>query len=155
MTVGQRVKEERERLQMTQTQFGELCGVKKLAQIRFEKDVHIPGGSYLIEAARLGCDVQYLLTGLRSPNFTQAEKVLVEKYRTLSEEDQREAQTMAAKKNAAANTYDKREQVKRNAEVVSLAKAGRKKSEIASEVNLSRERVRQIIAKDLRKKREA
>ena len=102
MTVGQRVKEERERLQMTQVAFAEACGAKKRQQIYFEQDVNVPGGSYLIRAASLGCDVQYLLTGVRSPNFTQAEKVLVEKYRALSADEQKQAQTMVAQDHAKA-----------------------------------------------------
>lgn len=104
MTLGQRVKEERERLRMTQVAFAEACGVKKRQQIYFEQDQNVPGGSYLIEAARLGCDVQYVLTGVRSANFSQAEKVLVEKYRALSADEQREAQTVVAQEHAKAPT---------------------------------------------------
>ena len=40
-TIGQRLKEERERLGLNQTDFGLIGGVKKLAQLNYEKDERV------------------------------------------------------------------------------------------------------------------
>lgn len=65
VSVGQRLKEEREVKGLSQTQFAEACGATKRMQIYFEADNNMPGGSYLVAAADLGVDVQYVLTGRR------------------------------------------------------------------------------------------
>lgn len=65
MTVGIRLKEERKRLGMSQTALALALGCTKRTQILFEQDVHLPGGSYLVEADRIGVDVMFVLTGRR------------------------------------------------------------------------------------------
>lgn len=63
MTLGDRLKEEREKLGMSQSTFGELAGVTKASQINYEKGVRHPDTSYLLALAKSGVDVCYLLTG--------------------------------------------------------------------------------------------
>ena len=63
--VGERLVEERKRLAKTVAGMAEECAVSKQAQINFEKGRQLPGGAYLIAAARLGVDVSYVLTGQR------------------------------------------------------------------------------------------
>ncbi|MBW7656235.1 helix-turn-helix domain-containing protein [Hydrogenophilus thermoluteolus] len=63
--IGARLKEERERLGLSQTAFAESCGLKKLAQINYEKGERMPDAEYLARASRLGADVLYILTGRR------------------------------------------------------------------------------------------
>lgn len=65
MTVAQRLREEREKLALTQEQFGSIGGVKKLAQIHYEKGDRSPDAVYLAAVAQAGADVRYILTGLR------------------------------------------------------------------------------------------
>jgi len=65
MTLGARLKEERQRLQLTQVVFADQGGVGRTAQKYFERDVQKPGSAYLEKLARLGVDVQYVLTGVR------------------------------------------------------------------------------------------
>lgn len=62
-SIGSRLKEERERLGLTQVEFREACGASKTAQFYFENDKQVPGGTYLIAADNLGVDVLYVLTG--------------------------------------------------------------------------------------------
>lgn len=65
LSFGDRLKSERERLGLSQTAFGEACGVKKLAQLHYEKGDRNPDIVYLEKASGLGVDLYYLLTGFR------------------------------------------------------------------------------------------
>jgi len=65
--VGERLMEERKRLEKTVAGMAEECRVSKQAQINFEKGRQLPGGAYLIAVAALGGDVSYILTGQRNP----------------------------------------------------------------------------------------
>lgn len=63
---GQRLREQRERLGLSQSEFAARGGVKKLAQIRYEKGERRPSASYLLGIARAGADVAYIVTGQRA-----------------------------------------------------------------------------------------
>lgn len=65
MSVGARLKEERERLGMSQTSFGRAGGVTKQAQINYELNRRAPDTNYLVAIATLGADIQYIVTGIR------------------------------------------------------------------------------------------
>jgi len=67
-TIGNRLKEERERMRLNQTSFGDLGGVKKQAQLKYEKDDRAPDAKYLADIAAGGADVLYILTGERTEN---------------------------------------------------------------------------------------
>lgn len=67
MTIGQRLREERVRLKLTQPQFAALGGVEKGAQIRYESGKGSPSASHLAAAAERGLDVLYVITGRREP----------------------------------------------------------------------------------------
>jgi transcriptional regulator with XRE-family HTH domain len=64
-TFGQRLREERERLQMTQQQFAELGGVKRVTQHLYEMSERHPDVRYLEALALHGVDVHYLVLGRR------------------------------------------------------------------------------------------
>lgn len=84
---SERLKAERERLGLSQTAFGELCGVRKQAQINYEKGERSPDTDYLQKAQSAGVDASYLLTGMRSTlTLSSEEQVLVDKYRLASPE---------------------------------------------------------------------
>ncbi len=72
-----RLKEERVRLDLNQSEFGELCGVKKLAQFHYEKGDRFPDVGYLMQALRIGVDVNYLLTGQRTITTLSNEEVQI------------------------------------------------------------------------------
>jgi len=64
--IGARIREERLKLKLNQTEFAEAAGVKKNAQSNYEKDLRVPDANYLEAALRMGCDVVYVLTGRRA-----------------------------------------------------------------------------------------
>jgi len=65
-TFGDRLRLERERLGLSQEALGEIGGVKKLAQINYEKGKRHPDAEYLAAIAAAGVDVLYVLTGQNS-----------------------------------------------------------------------------------------
>ena len=67
MDIGARLREERERLEMTQEAFGRIGGVLKRALIRYEKNERMPDAAFLAAIAAAGADVLYILTGQRNP----------------------------------------------------------------------------------------
>lgn len=68
-TLGERLREERERLGFSQTAFGEIGGVKKLAQLNYEKNERLPSVTYLDNLRKNTLiDVGYILGGLRDNN---------------------------------------------------------------------------------------
>lgn len=84
MTIGARLKEERERLGFTQPAFAGLSETTKKSQIDYEKDLTQPKAGYLAVIAKVGADVQYIVTGVRSNSALAAdEQMLVDGYRAL------------------------------------------------------------------------
>jgi len=82
-----RLKEERIKLNLSQAELGELCGVKKLAQFNYEKGERFPDAAYLMQATKVGIDVNYLLTGNRSTGALSSDEVfMLEKIRQTSPE---------------------------------------------------------------------
>lgn len=65
MTIGKRLREERERLGFSQQDFAALGGKTKKTQIEWEADKATPNGAFLAEVERVGVDVLYVLTGRR------------------------------------------------------------------------------------------
>lgn len=63
---GNRLKEERERLGLSQAKFALMCNIGKTAQFNYESNARIPDGTYLSNALELGVDVGYLLSGERT-----------------------------------------------------------------------------------------
>ena len=72
-TLGERLREERLRIGLTQTVLAEACGVQKGAQIKYEKGERTPGTDYLVAFGAFGGDVVYVLTGERVGELVQAE----------------------------------------------------------------------------------
>jgi len=66
INIGTRLREERERLGLSQPAMGEIGGVKKLAQLKYEQNESSPSGTYFAAIAKMGADVQYIITGVRS-----------------------------------------------------------------------------------------
>ncbi len=70
-SIGERLREERLRLGLNQTDFAQHGGVTKVSQINYEKNERSPDAKYWEAIAKLGADVQYVLTGVRSINLNQ------------------------------------------------------------------------------------
>lgn len=65
--IGSRLREERERLKLTQRAFGDIGGVEPNAQGKYESGERAPKADYLAAVAAQGVDVLYVLTGRREP----------------------------------------------------------------------------------------
>lgn len=68
MTIGKRLKEERERLHLTQTSLGDIGGMGKTTVIAWERGTAFPNAEFLSAAASFGMDVYYVITGERLDN---------------------------------------------------------------------------------------
>lgn len=64
--IGMRLREERERLGLSQPAMGEIGGVKKLTQLNYEKGERSPDATYLSAISKFGADIQFIVTGIRS-----------------------------------------------------------------------------------------
>ena len=87
MGIGARLREERERLGLNQEGFGQLGGVRKQAQLLYEKDERKPDSDYLVAVAAAGVDVLFVLTGRRQsdlPAGDASEQRLLENFRRCS-----------------------------------------------------------------------
>ena len=80
--LGERLKNEREKLGLSQEQLGAIGGVKKLAQFRYESGETFPNAQYLTEVSKVGIDVNYVLFGTRANNaLTDEEQQLLAAFR--------------------------------------------------------------------------
>lgn len=83
--IGIRIKEERERLGVTQPVFAEAAGAKKRTLIDWEKGVSSPTAVQLSALSEIGVDVMYILTGQRAtqqqPSLSPRETALLDNYR--------------------------------------------------------------------------
>ena len=89
---GPRLREERERLGMTQRVFGDIGGVEPNAQGKYESGERTPRADYLAALAAQGVDALYVLSGVRTPapleNLTRDEAELLGAFRQLPVADQ-------------------------------------------------------------------
>ena len=89
--IGERLKEERERLGLNQTDFAALAGASKNTQYNYEKGERSPDANYMAAAAMQGVDVLYVITGTRTPQpsacFSDEETEFVEILRAMDDAD--------------------------------------------------------------------
>jgi transcriptional regulator with XRE-family HTH domain len=77
-----RLKEERERLKLTQADMAGKCGVSREIWGKYERGLAVPGGEVLFALAQVGADVQYIITGKRSGDaLLNREASLLDNYR--------------------------------------------------------------------------
>lgn len=109
MTIGERLKEERSRLKLSQTDLGAIGGVGKTTQINYEKDAGSPDGRYLAAVAAVGVDVLYVVTGERKPqaadSVTAEEADLLDRFRQLPPEDRAGLDKIVTAMSAMAGNY--------------------------------------------------
>lgn len=87
MDIGSRLKEERDRLGMNQTDFAALAGADRKTQFNYETGKHPPHAAYLAAVAAAGVDVLYVITGQRGgPMLRPDEAALLDNYRNSPEE---------------------------------------------------------------------
>ena len=101
-TVGERLREERVRLDLTQPAFGLIADASKRTVIDWEKGVSAPTATQLARLAGASADVLYIVTGQRSqalpPDATlpQDERALLDAYRACTPEARRNLIATAA-----------------------------------------------------------
>lgn len=84
MAIGERLREERKRLHLTQVEFAEAGSIGVSTLKLYENGERDPGAAFLAELAENGVDVQYVITGIHSNTAMAAdEQVLLDGYRTL------------------------------------------------------------------------
>ncbi|RZG77761.1 helix-turn-helix domain-containing protein [Acinetobacter sp. WCHAc060025] len=80
--IGIRLKEERQRLGLTQPDFAKVADASKRTLIDWEKGVSAPNGFQLSALALIGADIQYIVTGQRSSAVLPSEEAfMLEKIR--------------------------------------------------------------------------
>ncbi|WP_368762665.1 helix-turn-helix domain-containing protein [Klebsiella michiganensis] len=72
-TLSERLKEERNRIGMSQTEFGALAGVGKTTQINYENGSRSPSADYLAALFDNNVDIQYVVTGIRGRKVHERE----------------------------------------------------------------------------------
>ncbi len=72
--IGSRLREERERLGLTQTEFAQMGEASKRSQTDWEQGKLVPNGEFLANIAEHGADIGYILTGERNGNKLSAER---------------------------------------------------------------------------------
>lgn len=89
-SIGDRLREERERLDLNQTQFAERAGTTRKTQFNYESNARRPDADYLAALAAAGVDVLYVLTGQRvhapPPALSREETALLDNYRHADDE---------------------------------------------------------------------
>lgn len=64
--IGKRLREERERLQLSQEQLAAIAGTNRITPSRYEGGTHLPTIGFLAAVAEAGVDVEYVLGGKRN-----------------------------------------------------------------------------------------
>ncbi|WP_296181797.1 helix-turn-helix domain-containing protein [Pseudomonas sp. UBA1879] len=63
--IGQRLRQERNRLKLSQSALGAIGGVETNAQGNYESGARSPKADYLLRITQAGVDIYYVLTGVR------------------------------------------------------------------------------------------
>lgn len=92
MATGERLREERKRLKMTQADFAKVGGIGVSSLKLYEGNEGDPGAQFLAAIGGAGADVQYIVVGARSNTALAAdEQILLESYRSLDSLNKRQA----------------------------------------------------------------
>ncbi|MBT0351738.1 helix-turn-helix transcriptional regulator [Morganella morganii subsp. morganii] len=86
MQIGVRLREEREKLRLTQTEMAKICGVAFRTYCDYEASKTEPKASLLMNLNKIDVDVMYILTGCRilQKNISVDETSLLDNYRSMS-----------------------------------------------------------------------
>lgn len=86
--LGRRLRQERVRLGLDQTDFGAMVAISKNSQSAYEGGKTSPTAEYLLKLAVHGVDIGYVLTGLRSDGSVgMIEKQILEMFGQLDESE--------------------------------------------------------------------
>ncbi len=65
--IGHRLRQERNRLKLSQSALGTIGGVETNAQGNYESGARFPKADYLMRITQAGVDINYVVTGVRLP----------------------------------------------------------------------------------------
>jgi transcriptional regulator with XRE-family HTH domain len=65
MSVGKRLREEREKLEMSQEAMAKMAGISRVSQSNYERDERSPDNEYWQTLYKIGVDILYVITGKR------------------------------------------------------------------------------------------
>jgi transcriptional regulator with XRE-family HTH domain len=90
MSLGDRLREVRKEMGLSQTELAEIGGVMRNSQGFYERGTRPPDAGYLEKIAGAGADVVYILTGIRAPGLALSpdEAALLDNFRACEEVDQ-------------------------------------------------------------------
>ncbi len=93
VSVGERLKAERERLGYNQSDFSQFGHKTKLTQSKYENNETSPTADYLIKIQVVGADMMFILTGQRSNPMTLPadEAALLDNYRLIDSQEDKKA----------------------------------------------------------------
>lgn len=84
--IGDRLREERKKLALSQREFSRLVGVTTQAQFKYEHNKILPRANYFININSIGVDVNYVLFGIRGELVrNEEERDLLNLFRTSKE----------------------------------------------------------------------
>jgi transcriptional regulator with XRE-family HTH domain len=110
MTIGLRLRDERARLRMSQTELATAVGISKNTQLGYEKGERNPDAGYLIAVAALGIDVNFVLFGKAMPtpadSLSEFEAELLRYIRSMSDYNKESVRRMAFAMAAADGALD-------------------------------------------------
>jgi len=90
---GNRLREERTRLDLKQEDLALFGGVNRNTQGSYERGTRNPDTAYLAAVAALGVDVLYVVTGTRTPvpidGLSEDDEQLVRRYHSITPDDQK------------------------------------------------------------------
>lgn len=96
--VGERLREERDRLGMSQQDLSDLAAIRREMLSRYERGAAEPGAGVLMSLAGVGVDILYVLTGGRTPKGASAlapdESALLDDYKRADEGGKAAARTV-------------------------------------------------------------
>jgi transcriptional regulator with XRE-family HTH domain len=114
--IGKRIKAERLRLSLSQTEFAELGGLTKQAQVNYESGRRVPDILYLLRVKeKTKIDLNFILTGktgLEKSTLTDHEAALIDLYR--------ENENFQKLMDLAATLATRKEEVVRNEEPINV-----------------------------------
>lgn len=93
-SIGDRIREERERLSLTQPELAERCGVTMRSQRNYEKGERSPDADYMAALSKQGLDVLYILTGHHGlpvplqPTLSEGDRILLDNFHAAPEQVQ-------------------------------------------------------------------
>ena len=101
-SIGERLREERKRLGLSQDALCQIGGVQRRAQVNYEADERQPDAAYLAAVAAAGVDVLYVLTGQRAggvepaPLLPKRAKALLDNWEACDEATKKALETTSA-----------------------------------------------------------